>query len=350
MPFPEFDEGRKKILFFTRGRGRGHAIPDMEIAREIDALTTGAEIRFVSYGTGAQTLEAHGVPHIDLGLPDRNPINETIILAGRLTGWLNPDLVVAHEEFPALPAAKIFDKPTVLITDWFTDPAKYSMTTLRLADRILFLDDPGIYEEPEWVRGRVDYLGPVVRKFRYARADRERAREELHIPAEAFVVAMLPGSWREASAPAMELVLGAFDMLRDPVKRLVWLAGEDGGLIRERTAGRTDVDVRGYEPEIDRIMVAADVAVTKGTRKTLFELGSLGVASVSLDCSDNPIDRVRARRFEGNEALAADTGVAGLAAAITTARERNVPASASRDAAPQCARLLWAIVSAGPEA
>lgn len=34
------------------------------------------------------------------------------------------------------------------------------MDSLGLADRVLFLDDSGIYEEPEWVRERVDYVGP----------------------------------------------------------------------------------------------------------------------------------------------------------------------------------------------
>ncbi len=32
---PQFDPDKKKILFFSRGRGRGHAIPDVQIADEI---------------------------------------------------------------------------------------------------------------------------------------------------------------------------------------------------------------------------------------------------------------------------------------------------------------------------
>ncbi|MCC6586067.1 MAG: hypothetical protein IT168_05040 [Bryobacterales bacterium] len=343
MAFPEFDGGAKRILFFTRGRGRGHAIPDMEIAREL-GRESGVEVRLVSYGTGASTFAAHGVAHIGLGLPDRNSLNETIVMAGKLIGWLDPDVVVAHEEFPALPAARIFDKPAVLITDWFTDPSKYSMETLRYADRILFLDEPGIYEEPEWVQGRVDYLGPLVRKFGYTRDERGCAREELGIPHGAFVVAMLPGSWREEQAPAADLVLGAFDTLPEDGRRLVWMAGEDRDLIAGRTAGRADVEVRGYEPEIGRIMVAADVAVTKGTRKTLFELSSLGVPSVSLDCTGNPIDRVRARQFPGNEAMGADVDAPALGAAIGRAALRTPPRQYAGDGGKRCARRLLEVM------
>ncbi|MBI3680567.1 MAG: hypothetical protein HY235_09240, partial [Acidobacteria bacterium] len=155
MAFPEFDKSKKKVLFFTRGRGHGHAIPDIEIIKELEHLRKDVEVRFVSYGTGARTIEQFGFPLIDLGLSEANGTAETSVLAGKLIGWLDPDLVVAHEEFAALPAAKIFDKPTVSILDWFTDPEKYSMQSLRFADQILFIDERGIFPEPEWVRGKV---------------------------------------------------------------------------------------------------------------------------------------------------------------------------------------------------
>lgn len=345
MKFPGFGDNKQKILFFTRGRGRGHAIPDMEIARKLEALSHDVEVRFVSYGTGASTFEAHGVPHIDLGLPDRNPTNETIVRAGKLIGWLDPDLVVAHEEFAALPVAKIFDKPTALITDWFTDPAKYSMSTLAFADRILFLDEQGVYDEPEGLQASIEYVGPVVREFTYSRADRGRAREELGIEADAFTLAMLPGSWREAVAPSLDVVLGAFDSLDEAPKHLIWVAGEDYDLIREKTEERPQVDVRGYEPEIGRIFAATDVAITKANRMTLFELASLGIATVSLNCIDNPIDLFRAGRFANNELLSAGADAAELSAAIGRARGRRpVPAWRS-DAAGACARSLLASIT-----
>src|SRR5712691_3677218 len=98
MPFPEFEREKKKVLFFSRGRGRGHAIPDVEIIRALGAVRPDAEVRIVSYGTGCATFTDLGFPVVDLGLPDTSPIAETSVLAGRLIGWLNPDLVVSHEE------------------------------------------------------------------------------------------------------------------------------------------------------------------------------------------------------------------------------------------------------------
>lgn len=303
MPFPEFDPAKKKLLFFSRGRGRGHAIPDIEIVKELQKKSDDIDLRFVSYGTGARTIEEFGFPLIDLGLPEENSLTDTLVLAGKLIGWLQPDLVVSHEEFAVLPAAKIFDKPAVFLTDWFVEPERITMATLRYADEILFLDEPGIFEEPPYVKGKVTYIGPILRRFEYTKKDRNRAREELGLPRDAMVVAVLPGSWTEERVPSYDLVMGAFDLLdRDP-KRLIWVAGADYEMLREKTAGREDILVIERDWKIERIMVACDVAVTKANRKTLLELDHLGIPTVTLSHGSNPIDELRASRLSSTRTL-----------------------------------------------
>jgi len=303
-PSVEFDPSKKSVLFFTRGRGRGHAIPDIEIVKELLNRSDEMDVRFVSYATGARTIEEFGFPLIDLGLPELNPLTETTVMAGKLIGWLNPDLVVAHEEFPALPAAKIFGKPAILLTDWFVEPEHYSSQTLKYADQVLFLDEEGVFEEPPWVRGKVSYVGPVLRSFDYTREDRERARRELDLPLDAFVVSVFPGGFNtEQRAPAADLVLGAFHLLPGGAKRLIWIAGEDLELLREKAGGREDVILRDHDWQIDRTMVASDVAITKATRTTNLELVSLGVPSVALCSGLNRTDETRVRTMEGVVAL-----------------------------------------------
>lgn len=297
MAFPGFDEGRKKILFFSRGRGRGHAIPDMEIVREMTKAHEDVQVRFVSYGTGARTIAQYGFPLIDAGLPDQASHTAMTVIAGQLIGSLDPDLVVSHEEFAALPAAKIFDKPTVCITDWFVGPEQLSMACLGYADKVLFIDEPGIFEEPPSVRGRVEYVGPILREFQYGPEDRGRARLELGVPAEAFVVAVLPGSWTEEKVPIFDAVMKAYDAMQKPSKFLIWVAGSDRELIAARLADRQDVLVIEFDPVIERIMVAADLAVTKCTRKTHVELAALGAASVGLYSGLNSVDQARVSKL-----------------------------------------------------
>ncbi len=340
MPYPEFDNGGLRVLFFSRGRGRGHAIPDIEIIRHLRQLDSTAQVRLVSYATGAETFQAHRIPCIDLGFPERNTINETIIAAAKLTGWLNPDLVVAHEEFMALPAAKIFDKATIFITDWFSENEKYAMPSLRLADTIVFLDEPGIYPEPESARAKTTYIGPVIREFDHSVADRPRLRRELNIPSDAFTITVLPGSWTERAFPIADLILKAFDLLPKQPKHLIWAAGTDEDLLKDLTAARGNITVTGYDPAIDRLMAAGDAAITKGTRKTLFELQSLGIPSVSLPNPSLQIDRLRATHFPGNIALDAGMSPELLVRCLLDSVVRPATPVTRRSGARDCANMI----------
>ena len=300
-----FEAGRKKILFFTRGRGRGHAIPDIAIVEELEKLRPDVEVRFVSYGTGALTFAAHGIPCIDLQLPDQNSIAATTVLAGRVMAALAPDLVVAHEEFSAMPVAKIFGLPTVMITDFFTTPGMLSMESLWYADQVLFLARRGLHVEPPSARGKVKYLGPALRAFTYRRRDRQRARAELRLAADATVITVLPGSWTETMAPAYDAVVTAFDRLTQPSKHLLWLAGADEHLLKGLvSARRTDITVLGADWQIDRLMVASDLVITKANRMTVIELASLGIRTLSLSYGLNPVDEQSVANLKGNETMA----------------------------------------------
>lgn len=298
-----FDNTSKKILFFSRGRGRGHAVADIEIGRQLAALRDDVQILFVSYGSGARTFREHGTPVVDLGLPDANGIAATTVLAGRLAGRLRPDLVVAHEEFAALPAARIFDTKTVMITDFFDESGKFSTESLWFADHVLFLDRRGVFAEPPSAAGKVRYLGPQLRKFGYRRRARLRARRELGIPADLTVIAVFPGSWTEAMAPLARPLLAAFDRLSPPAKHLLWLAGLDRDRIAGLTAGRRDVTVLETDWQIDRLMAASDLAITKTNRMTVRELAALGIRTLSVSYGLNPVDEHCIRPLRSNRTI-----------------------------------------------
>ncbi len=210
---PEFDPALPGVLFFSRGHGRGHAIPDLAIVEELRNLRQDFDLRFASYATGAETLAELGHNFVDLELPAANPVIETIVRCARVIAWLKPHLVIAHEEFPALPAAKIFGLPTIFLTDWFAPAEEFTMYLLAYADEIIFLDEQGVFEEPAHVKGKVHYTAPVLRPFSYSKADRRRARQELGLPQEAVVISVFPGSWTEEEGPIYDLVTAAFDSL-----------------------------------------------------------------------------------------------------------------------------------------
>lgn len=315
----QFDPSRIGILFFSRGRGRGHAIPDMAIAEKLLRLRDDADIRFVSYATGAATFTEFEHSVIDLDLPERNSVMETLVRAGHLIGWLQPRLIVAHEEFGVPPAARILGVPVSFITDWFAEPEKLSMQCLHYADEVLFIDEKGAFDEPVYLEGKVQYMGPALRPFRYAPADRGRAREELGLPDDALVISVFvhPGRRIEKVAPIYDLLIPAFDSIVSPNKRLVWLAGEDYEMLRERAKDLADVIIKEEDAPFDRLMVASDLAITKGNRNIVLELAALRVPSISFSHGLNRMDDIRTSRLETNITVpAADIDTQALARRI----------------------------------
>ena len=289
----------KKLLFFSRGRGQGHAFRDLEIERSLRKLVD-VQTTFVSYGTGLSVLQRSGVRCLDLRFPDDNPFIKTIIKAGRVIRDLRPDVVFAHEEMAAVTAASIFNLPSIFITDWFLDPTNTRMRALEDATRIYFLEDPGIFTEPPALRGKVEYVGPIIRSLSCSAGDKQQARLRLNISATATVIIFVAGTTNESVTPVQELVLTAFDRLPFEEKTLIWNDNKPPDAVVRRAGSSPQVVLSLADEQLDWRMVASDCAITKCTRNTLRELSLLGVPSISLSHGANWIDDVLANRLPNN--------------------------------------------------
>lgn len=138
-----FDDRMFGIAFFSRGRGRGHAVPDMAIAEAMKLLISDLDIRFISYSSGAAAFRSRGYDVIDMGMPADPQLFDMIVHEARIIGLLQPRLVIAHEEFAALPTAEIFQIPSVFITDFFLDPSSLPISALRYAAEVIFTGEDG---------------------------------------------------------------------------------------------------------------------------------------------------------------------------------------------------------------
>ena len=349
-----------EILFFSRGRGRGHAIPDLEILRELRAVREDVGVWFASYGTGAETLTEAGETVIDLGLPeDNSDFLKALTISARVVENFRPSLLVSHEEFPALPGAAFCQAPApaVFVIDWFADPELCSMQALLHANEIVFLEREGLFAPPEYVREKVCYVGPIVRRMVYSRQDRGRARLELGLPADATVVSVIPGAWAtEARAPLVDTLLASFDNLSAPNKHLVWNAGEDAEEIRRLSAGRENITVIKSCNPVERLIVASDLGITKGNRGSTLDFHYLGIPSISVSYRTNPIDDHSMSQIPTNTALFKQNLDAAslsscLADAIASLSRKAPPApvaptGAARAAAERIAEHLEAALTA----
>jgi UDP-N-acetylglucosamine:LPS N-acetylglucosamine transferase len=300
--------GSAKALFFSRGRGRGHAIPDIALVTELLQDANCPALQFVSYGTGADTIRQHGYHVIDLELSEESQFAETLIRCAQAVRDYLPNFVISHEEFAALPAAQVFGVPCIFLIDWFPRAGTVWMECLRYARSTIFMDDPGYYDEPDVIRGKIKYVGPVIRDLNLTEGNQRNARIELGLPRDRPIVMVLPGgssASSEANSPLFDLVSGAIDLL-DQNALTIWIdSAKDRQAIVSRIATRTDFLIVETRFDIEKFMVAADVVITKGTRKTSIELNALGIPSISISHGLNPIDDYRVLRIKTNRALRA---------------------------------------------
>jgi UDP-N-acetylglucosamine:LPS N-acetylglucosamine transferase len=345
------------VLFFSRGRGHGHAVPDMAIAEALSAIDSRIELKFASYATGAETFRSAGVPVIDLGLPENNPFIETLSRCYRMIDAVRPPIVIAHEEFAAMAAAKIAGVPAIFVSAWLPPIGSVSAESLVSAASILVIERPGLFPVPPGATAPVHYVGPILRKMAYTSKDRTRLREELGLADDALAVLMVQGGWaNEERAPAMRTVLSAFRGLERRRKRLFWLAGKDAPLVRREIVGLPDIQVFEFFRPIEKLMAACDLVITKGTRGVTLDAASVGVPSLSLSFANNPIDDALVGRIRNNTALNAKAVTGEMLARyieeIAAARPRYVPnidgfdsdgaASAARVLATEVRRVLCA--------
>jgi hypothetical protein len=280
------DNASQNINFvFSRGRGFGHAIPDMDIVAEIGKMDRAIDVHFASYATDASVLEAKGHKLTNLNLPENNAFVETLVASHRLITESKPDVIVAHEEFSAIVAARLTGVPSIFISAWLPPAGSIGAESLLSASSILVIDVPGLFPVPTGTTAHVHYSGPILRKMKYTWKDRLVLRRENGIPDEALAILVVPGGWAsEERSPIVETVFSAYAMLTRAPKHLIWLAGKDTESIKQRAAasGLGGVTVLPHCDPIERVMAACDVVITKGTRGITMDATSVGVPSISL--------------------------------------------------------------------
>lgn len=282
-----------RVAFCSRGRGRGHAVPDMAILDEWRKVNHRINPCWISYGTGAATLRACGREVIDLNLSDKNPFLETLIRLTPVLASVRPDLVISHEEFAAVVSAQLLGIPALCITDYFLKPEHLWMQALQYADEIIFIDEPGHFDAPTFLEPKVFYTGVFSRLSEASLCPKGLARKHLGIPEDTAVLIVFSGNWSENQVPVADLVFSAFEKLPFRRKIMRWFAGSDANELKRRLPSTHGIDVVEFEPQIEPWLSACDVAITKGTRKIAIELWCCGILSISLSPCLNSIDDVR---------------------------------------------------------
>lgn len=313
------------LVFFSRGRGKGHAVPDLAILQQLRNLLPELTVTFVSYAVGADVLRTANQDVVDIGLPEMATFFDTLTRCGRALRSIRARLAVCHEEPGAIVAARIFGIPAVYLSHWFHPPEHAYSEAFEHADNVILMEHEGLFPEPRQVRGRVRYVGPVLRPLHYRRSDRALVRSELGLGPDDRLILVLPGSPPEDATPIQDLVSQALRELTSSRLQVIWVAGKDVARVAVPASEALAIKFLEHEPRLDRLMVAADLAITKGTYNIGRELVALGVPSISLSHGYNYIDDLFARTFPTNKFLwAKQTTPADLARSISAALDEGL--------------------------
>jgi hypothetical protein len=291
------------ILFCSRGRGRGHAVRDLAIARELRVLAPEFDIGFASYSVGAGVFREAAETVYDLELPEKNDFPTTVVRLSRIVKNLKPSLVIAQEEPAALIASAVNETRSIFATHWFPITPKGNYRALEYAENVLFMEEAGIFAEPAQVRGRVRYCGPVLRKFSCDPTTTDIMRAQLDIERDLTFVLVLPGSPPEAREPIFDLVVSAFALINRSPKRMLWVGGKDYMDLYQRARGMRDIQVIEHTKQIDQLILASNIVITKGTYNLSREVMALGRPSISLTHHYNWVDDLFASRWTSNKPI-----------------------------------------------
>lgn len=294
------------VLFFSRGRGFGHASPDLAIGRALRRTAAGnLRISYASYSSGGYLLSRTNEEFYDMGLPlDDNPYTETLIACFNCLQEMQPDIVLVHEEFAAIVAAAALRRPSIFISDWMPSPGGLAAASLAHADMIVVFEHPGVFNTRYRLKSNPLYLGRFCRSTRFSRKDRDAIRAKFEVPFDAVLVVACPGSGlSEDQSPLVPLLLPAFEELSVIQKRLLWITKRDFEYVERIASSFADVRVTQYVDDLQEILAASDVVVTRGSHVTLVEAAAMGVPTIAISHAVNPMDDMLGARIKSNLVL-----------------------------------------------
>lgn len=293
------------LLYVSRGRGFGHAIPDLVAARSIRASLPNLHVTFASYASGLKLLAQSEFPvlplHVDLAA-EFDPCAMIPALVD-LFDTAHPDIVVAHEMFFVPLIARSRSIPSILLTHWFFTevrghPAIMRDVAMTAADRIVLLDLEQFHKTPEFLVDKVQFIAPILRFYDHKRVGHHPLPRE---PLKYALIAMGGRSWRFKNE--IDMVLAALAKLQEEQRfpyGILLLAPGSANYFRQRGASLrlTNLTVLDHVANPAALYRDALFVVGRGSYITMAELAVLGVPSLHIVSDDNPVDLFHARNFE----------------------------------------------------
>jgi UDP-N-acetylglucosamine--N-acetylmuramyl-(pentapeptide) pyrophosphoryl-undecaprenol N-acetylglucosamine transferase len=285
----------------TGGGTSGHVLPALAIAEAL--VAAGHETNSVHYvgtqrGVESRLAPESGYPHtlldvvgLQRSLSRRNL--EFLPKLWRATGdaktllrTLRPQVVVnvgGYGSFPATWAARQLGIPYVVVS-YDRRPGLVSKVMAKKAAAVAVAFPGSTLPHAELTGAPVRQEMIVLDR----EASRSKAREELQLPADRFVVAVMCGS--QGAAAVNAVVTAAVERLQGDRELAVYHVVGDR-FLDQAAPGRDGSDgilyrVIGYEDRMPLLYAAADLLVTRGGAGTMAELATVGAPAIVVPWPD----------------------------------------------------------------
>lgn len=160
----EYGETMKKVLFFSRGKGWGHSIRDIEIAKRMRSSNE-YDMLFASYGAGYKAYSIKGISCCDLKCSENAYGGQLIKPFISLIREIKPAWIVSDEEVLILPIAASYDIPCCYITNYFVPQDAIESTCIHYSEFIIFAEYDDLCPQNVPYKIPIHYVGPICQNF-----------------------------------------------------------------------------------------------------------------------------------------------------------------------------------------
>jgi len=268
----------KFIMFFSHGKGWGHAIRDMIIIDAVKEQLPDVKIEVFSYDQGYEAFSFYGRQCINIRPPAWSQDGPEWFkkFTDLLEERPKPDLIISDEEGIGVEFAnEIFEVPSVFISDWLPIKPYVSDEGFKLfysADRIIYLGYESSMHPPEDMRSKIEFVGPIIRKSEYTQNDRPKIRTELQIDPEAKLILVLAGSVLGTDEDYFRACIDGIKRVEINV-RLYLVCGRLFGKLQQEASERIKVVEHIKDP--NRLVVASNLVISRGGHTTMWEIASM---------------------------------------------------------------------------
>lgn len=290
----------KSILFFTWGRGWGHAIRDMVIIASLQRGEKSIRIGIISSEGGYQAYQAYGYECKEIKVPSGEEEWKWYLEVNEyLDEWGVPNLIVSDEHFGALTVAEELKVPSVFITDWLPF-GQYNrpefVATFDQAEAIIYPGYQSSTPVPEQLSGKVHFVGPIVRGNPFLQITRSQLKSEVGLKPDIPLILLMGGGTPE-NQRYFSTCIHAVERIKEEVQ-LVVIAGKLKENLNQEISSR--VTVLSHTTEIQKYMAASEVVITRAGHTTLWELAVYAIPSITIPIptESNPMQEIHAKAME----------------------------------------------------